>query len=276
MKYIDLSAVVKERFPRFGRIAPSFVLRFLEWIIVQDKMNAILSRNAGIEGTQFHKNVIEELNLKVEIEGLENLPEKSKCFFASNHPFGIADGLLLTKIVGEKYGKFKAIGNDAFILIPNLRPHIAMVNVYGQSSKDNVTQLQKLYDSETAITHFPAGEVSRLFSGKVQDHEWQKSFISKAISSKRDIVPFYFYGRNSLLFHTINLIRKILFIKANIELILLPRELFNKHGKTIRIKIGKPISYKSFDSTKNHFEWAQKVRSYVYSLKNNDINQISF
>lgn len=276
MKHIDLSASVKERFPRFGRIAPSFILRFLEWVIMQDRMNDMLDRFADTKGTEFHNKVIEDLNLKIEIEGLENLPENSKCFFAANHPFGVLDGMLLTKIVGDKYVNYKAIGNDAFMFVPNLRPYIAIVNVYGRSSRENVGELQKLYDSDMAITHFPAGEVSRLYKGKVQDREWQKSFIAKAVSSKRDIVPFCFSGRNSAFFYTVNILRRLLFIKANIELIFLPRELFKKQKKTIKVRIGKPISYKNFDSTHTHYEWAQKVRNYVYSLKNNNNNQLSF
>lgn len=277
MKYIDLSAAIKDRFPRFYRFAPRFVLRFLEWVIMQDRMNDILLRNEGVEGTEFHNNVIKELNLKIVIEGLENLPDNSKCIFASNHPYGIIDGMILTKTVGDKYGDFKAIGNDAFMLIPNLRPHIAMVNVYGQSSKESISELQRIYDSSIAITHFPAGEVSRWYRGfKSRDREWQKSFITKAISSQRDIIPFYFKGRNSIFFHLINIIRRIFFIKANIELILLPREVFNKYGRTIHVKIGKPISWKQFDTSCNHMQWAQKVRNYVYSLKNNNINTTSF
>ena len=278
MKYINLSAAVQERFPGFYTYAPRFVLRFLEWIISQKKLNSILTNNEGITGTRFHDNVIQELKLKIRIEGLENLPDHSKCFFAANHPFGIIDGMILTKTVGDKYGDFKSIGNDAFMLIPNLRPHIAIVNVYGHSSKENITELQKVYDSDIAITHFPAGEVSRWYKNnfKSQDREWQKSFISKAISSKRDIVPFYFYGRNSLFFHWVNIIRRIFFIKTNLELILLPREFFNKKGRTIHVKIGKPISWQQFDSSLTHAEWAQRVRSYVYSLKDSDINTSFF
>jgi hypothetical protein len=60
--------------------------------------------------------------------------------------------------------------------------------------------------------------------------------------------------------------RKIFRIKTNIELALLPRELFNKKGKTIRVKIGKPIPWQTFDKSHSHFEWAQIVKKQVYSL----------
>ena len=184
----------------------------------------------------------------------------------ANHPFGIIDGLTLTKTVIEKYGNFKAIGNESFNFVPNLRPYILLVNPYGKSSKTYVMELEKMYISEVPITHFPAGKVSRKYRSGVRDIEWQKSFITRAVSCQRDIVPFFFYGENSVLFYGVNRIRRMLGIKINLELILLPREMFLKRNQTIRFKIGKPISWKKFDSSLSHLEWAQEVRKYVYHL----------
>jgi putative hemolysin len=266
MKYIDIEKVLKESNTKAVANLPGFIVKILTKIIRQDEMNGILNKYIDSEGISFHKKIIEEFNLTVEVDGIDNLPENGKCFFASNHPFGVIDGLILTKIVGEKYGDFRAIGNDAFMFVPNLRPYIAMVNVYGRSSKENIAALQKIYDSSMPITHFPAGEVSRLYWGKVQDCKWQKSFITKAIASQRDIVPFYFHGRNSWLFHTVSLLRRLFFIKANIELILLPREMFKKKNKTIKVCIGKPVSYQEFNNSLTHQEWAQYMRTHIYSL----------
>ena len=61
-----------------------------------------------------------------------------------------------------------------------------------------------------------------------------KVFITKAVSYKRDIVPFYIYGRNSRFFYIISFVRRVLGIKSNIELIMLPREMFRKKNKTIK------------------------------------------
>jgi len=44
-------------------------------------------------------------------------------------------------------------------------------------------------------------------------------------------------------------------------------ELFNKRNKTIKVKIGEPISYQVFDKYKTHYEWAQFVKEQVYNLK---------
>lgn len=276
MKYIDISSSIKSSDSAFLKKLPAFVLRIIEKIIRQDEMNHILEKYKDSHGAEFQRSVVKEFNLKLEISGLENLPENGKCFFLANHPFGIIDGLLLTKTVIEKYGDFRAIGNEAFEYIPNLRPYIAVVNVYGTSSKSYVTQLEKVYQSDIAITHFPAGEVSRIYDGKIQDCAWQKSFISRAISCQRDIVPFYFHGKNSKLFYGINRMRKLFGINTNIELMLLPHEMFNKRNKTIRFTIGKPISWQKFDSTHTHVQWAQKVRGHVYSMAAENGSEIEF
>lgn len=269
VKYIDIVKIIGESDSELLNKLPGFVVKWIAKIVRQDELNLILGRYPDYIGVEFLIKIIEEFNLKLEIEGQENLPENGKCFFAANHPFGVIDGLVLTLTVSKKYGSLKAIANDAFMFVPQLHPLIAAVNVFERSSKEYVKALADIYNSEIPITHFPAGEVSRRYNGKVQDSAWQKSFITKAISSKRDIVPFYFCGRNSRLFYMVYMVRQLFGIKINIELLLLPREMFRKRNKTIKVKIGKPIRYQMFDESLSHRDWAQKVRSHVYKLGNN-------
>lgn len=245
---------------------PGFMITILEKIVRQDDMNRILTKYSDHVGVSFLPKILEEMNIKVEVDGLENLPESGKCFFVANHPFGIADGLVLTSIVSGKYGDFKAIGNDVFVLIPQLKPLIAAVNVFGKNHREYIVELDKVYHSEIPITHFPAGLVSRIKKFKVMDSEWQKSFISKSIECKRDIVPMYFHGRNSTLFYAVYLVRKTLGIKATLELALLPHEFFNKRNKTLRVTIGKPIKHDSFNKHESALKYAQLVKSRVYEL----------
>lgn len=266
IEYAKVSDYIEKSGSQAARRIPQFVIRIIEKIVCQEQMNASMARHHDKLGTDFLTAMITELNLTLAVEGIENLPEKGRCFFAANHPFGIVDGLVLTHIIAQKYGTLKAIGNDAFMYIPHLRPLIASVNVFGRNPKSYVKALGELYDSDTAITHFPAGEVSRRYQGKVQDCAWQKSFITKAISSKRDIVPFHFGGTNSRLFYFINGFRRFLGIKANLELLLLPREFFKKKNSTIKVRIGKPIPWGMLDASLAHADWAQKIRQHVYNL----------
>lgn len=266
MEYIDIAKILKESDSGVLRKLPSFVVGTLKRIIREKRINGILQKCEDIEGYDFLNKMLDEFNLKLQVTGKENLPETSRCIFAANHPFGILDGLVLTHTVSEKYGTLKAIGNDAFVFLKPLRPFIFAVNVFGINTKERIAALDELYASNTAITHFPAGEVSRKYNGRVQDCAWQKSFISKAIVHKRDIVPMHFQGTNSRLFYFVNGLRKFLGIKLTLELILLPHEMFNKQNRTIKVSIGKPIPYELFDKSFTHQQWADIVRSYTYTL----------
>ena len=267
MKYIDLEKHIENSDSAFLKKIPKFIVRLLIKLVRQEELNGIINRNAEYYGVDFIRKAFEEFNVKLEVEGLENLPDNGKCFFVANHPFGFMEGLALTTTVASKYGDLKAIGNDVYNMIPNLASVIAVVNVFGKNPRDYILALEEIYQSDVPITHFPSGEVSRVYRGRIQDCAWQKSFITKAISCKRCVVPFYFYGRNSLLFYSTGLLRRLLGIKMNIELALIPNELFWKKNKTIRLKIGKPIPPETFDKSKSHHEWAQWVREEVYALR---------
>ena len=267
-KYIDIEKAIRESNSKLLTRIPPFAVKWILSIVKQDKINHILNKYSGYSGKDFLDKIIEEFNVTIEVEGKENLPENGKCFFVANHPYGILDGLILTHIVSEKYGRLKAIANDAFMLIPQLHPFIAAVNVYDRSSKAYVKALDHTFAMDIPITHFPAGEVSRVYNKKIQDTVWQKSFIRKAIATDRAIVPIYFYGRNSILFYTIFSLRRLFHIKANLELMLLPREIFMKRNKTVKVIIGEPIPHQMFVNSTSHLDWAQNIRSRVYSLKN--------
>jgi len=276
MKYLDLEGVIQKSSSDLLKRLPKFIVKLIIKIVKQEEINQILTKHSNSIGVDFLPAMIKEFNLTLEIEGKENLPENGRCFFVANHPFGVIDGLVITHTIAEKYGNLKAIGNDAFMYIPHLRPLIAAVNAFGQNSKEYISALEDVFDSDTPITHFPAGEVSRVYSRKIQDCKWQKSMVTKSISKKRDIVPIHFYGRNSRLFYSIGLIRTMLRIKLNFELMLLPREMLLKRNQTIRVRIGKPIPYQRFDTSLSHWDWAQKLRKHVYDIGQYKTKDIAF
>lgn len=266
IKHINLAEALTRSNSKGLRCLPGIIVKVLEKFIYQDQINSVINKYIDFIGINFHPEVIREFNLKLDIRGIENMLDQSRCFFTANHPFGIIDGLILGYQVGRKYGDLRAIGNESFLWVPNLRPLIAAVNVFGNSSRDYIEALNEVYNSDVAIAHFPAGEVSRIYDGKIQDSPWQKSFVTKAISARRDVVPCYFAGSNSRLFYFWFRFRKLANIKTNLELALLPREMFKKRNKTIRLVIGKPIPYTRFDNSMTHHEWAQKVRQHVYKM----------
>jgi len=207
-------------------------------------------------------------DLNLELVNEENIPAEGRYIFASNHPLGGLDGICLSAIIGGRFdGKIRYLVNDLLLYLSNLRSIFVPINKHGAQGKKNAELIEKAYASDNQIITFPAGLCSRKQNGKIQDTEWKKSFIQKAVEYRRDIVPVFFEGRNSNFFYRLANMRKALGIKMNYEMIYLPDEMFKSKHKTYSIHFGKPIPWQTFDSSRKPAEWAEWVKEIVYNLK---------
>lgn len=265
-KIIDIEKEFKSSNSAFLRSLPSFVIRIIEKLIRQDEMNETIYRNREKTGIPFIKDVLAYWNVSVEVHGKGRVPENGRFVFAANHPVGGIDALSFFSVVGSLFPDVISPSNELLITIPNLRSLLLGLNVFGRNSKDTAGELNKLFESDNQILIFPAGEVSRRSHGSISDITWQKSFITKAVQYKRDIVPVFISGRNSNLFYNVARIRKMLGIKMYLETILLPREMMRQHNSTVTVVFGDIIPYQTFTREKTHPEWAQFVKDEVYKL----------
>ncbi|HOZ30306.1 MAG TPA: 1-acyl-sn-glycerol-3-phosphate acyltransferase [Bacteroidales bacterium] len=265
---IDVENVIRNKNPKLAKRIPRFVIKYLKRVIHQEEINTFLSENKGIIGLKFVDAVIEFMQLSSKIKGLENVPASGRFVFASNHPLGGLESMVLMKVVSEKFSEFKFVVNDILMELKPLADLFVPVNKHGKQSRESSNILNDVYASDKQVLFFPAGLVSRKIKGKIVDLPWQKSFVSKAVAYQRDIIPVYIEGKNSKFFYNLARIRKFLGIKANIEMLYLVDEMMKQRGRTIVITFGKPIPYSTFDKSKDYKEWADYLYQLAYSLKN--------
>ena len=263
---IDVEAVLKSKAPKTK--VPRFIVNFLRRIVHEKQFNKLFEDNYGIKNLDFIEKSLEMFGITSSIKGKENLPPKGeKYIFASNHPLGGLDGLAIGLLIGREYdGKVKLFTNDLLMYVEPLKELFIPVNKVGSQGKSHAESFRNFFDSDDHLITFPAGMCSRKVNGKIVDLEWKKSFISKAIQHKRDIVPIYFEGRNSGFFYNLSKYRKFFGIKLNVEMLFLPDEMFKQKGNHFTIKIGKPIPWQMFDKTKSQTQWAQWVKEIVYKI----------
>lgn len=265
---IDIKKVLAQKAPKVSRKIPGFIVDYLIRVVHQDEINEILTRYKDKDGVDFMRELIQYFDLTLDLRNEENIPSEGRYIFASNHPLGGLDGICLSAIIGSRFqGHIKYPVNDLLLYIPNLRSIFIPINKHGSQSKDNARVLEEAFASDNQIITFPAGLCSRKIKGKIQDLEWKKSFIQKAVQYQRDIVPVYFDGRNSHFFYNLARLRKALGIRMNYEMIYLPDEMFRCKHATFRIYFGKPIPWQTFDTSKKPAEWAAWVKDIVYKLK---------
>lgn len=265
---IDIKQVLRQKAPSAARKIPGFMVDYLIRTVHQDELNEILRRYHDKDGVAFMQELIGYFDLNLELVNEENIPAEGRYIFASNHPLGGLDGICLSAIIGGRFdGKIRYLVNDLLLYLSNLRSIFVPINKHGAQGKKNAELIEKAYASDNQIITFPAGLCSRKQNGKIQDTEWKKSFIQKAVEYRRDIVPVFFEGRNSNFFYRLANMRKALGIKMNYEMIYLPDEMFKSKHKTYSIHFGKPIPWQSFDSSRKSAEWAEWVKEIVYNLK---------
>ncbi len=266
--FLDINDVIARKNPGLLRIMPRFVLNYLKRIIHQDELNEIVRNNHNLYGLDFLDACLKGFGVKIIYQGMENIPPEGRWIVASNHPLGGLDGMALMWVVGKVRKDIVFPVNDLLMNISNLKGLFIPINKHG-SNAGYAKAIDDSFGSDKAMLFFPAGLCSRKQKDGICDLDWKKSFISKARTHKRDIIPCFINGRNSNWFYNLARLRNFLGIKANIEMVYLVDEMFKQRDKEIVITFGKPISYTIFDKKKTDVNWAQKLKSHVYSLEKN-------
>jgi len=269
---VNVREVFRNKNPRLAGLLPGFIFRYLEKIVHQEDVNSFLDRHGDKFGLDFVHAAIEEFDVKLSVKGIGDIPREGRYIFASNHPLGGFDGLLLMSVLDNRFDGLKVLVNDILMNIKNLHPVFIPINKHGKQGLEAARTLDETYRSDLQILTFPSGFVSRRIKGQIVDLIWKKNFISKSTQYQRDIVPVFVSGRNSEFFYRLGTIRRLIGIKANLEMFYLVDETFKHRHKSISIIFGNPISYHTFDKSRRSLEWARWVKEKVYAL--NGINSI--
>lgn len=264
-KFIDVSKVIAEKAPKLKKWMPKFVLVWLKQKLHEDEINQLMHELKDEYGLEFNKKGLEKFGAKIETVNSHHVPKTGGIIVAANHPLGGLDGMALIKAVGDVRKDVRFVVNDVLDNLKNYGDVFVGVNKISSTSARSLRVMENILNSEDAVIFFPAGLVSRKQKGQIKDLVWKKSFVTQAIDHKRQIVPVYIEGENSKFFYRFANIRKNIGIKANIEMLFLPDEMFKQKGQTIKIHFGKPFDSALLDNKKSHRAWAAHIKQYVYS-----------
>jgi len=201
-------------------------------------------------GPDFAASILKHVGVSYQLDAsqLDNIPIEGGFITVSNHHYGSIDGMILTDIIARKRPDYKILTTFLLARIPNLRDWFIPVNNLSAGDTRTVSGIR------AALGHigqgyplglFPAGEVAtwqkkdkRTAVGKkclMEDKPWAENMMKLIRRSKFPVVPIYFDGFNSTSFHLLGLIH------PRLRTVRLPHEMFNKKGRTVHVRIGKPI-----------------------------------
>jgi len=264
---LDVEQILYSKNPALKKAVPGFLIRYLKRIVHQDELNDFLKIAGHSRDAEFIKTGLDYFNIKYNVKGIENIPASGRFIFVSNHPLGGLDGLVFIYELSKHFKELKFPVNDILMNITNLSGIFVPINKHGGQDREAVRKIEEAYASDNQVLYFPAGLCSRKKKGIIRDLQWHKSFITKALQYKRDILPAYFSGRNSNFFYNLSNIRNFLGIKANIEMLYLADEMFKQKGKEIDLVFGSKIPWQTFDHSKSPVDWAAWVKEKSYELQ---------
>lgn len=262
---IDLGAVLHER--KATRCVPGFVVSWLKRLIRQDELNAMLQTVYPARGAEFCHAVLDHLGVSVSVSHEERLPaaDQRRVIYVSNHPLGGLDGMALIDWVTRRHGvEPRFVVNDLLMAVEPLREVFLPINKHGGQSRDAIAAIDRALADDRPVIIFPAGLCSRRRGGVVADLEWKKMFVLKARQTGRPILPLHFKGCNSSRFYRLANLRERVGIKLNVEMALLPGEIFKARGKAFEIVCGDPIDAAALAGDAQTV--AARIRQYVFNL----------
>lgn len=226
------------------------ITRFAFWVLGAEKANRIHRRRLHGNGPDFSDEILEDLGVSYEIlpEQLEHIPAEGGFFTVSNHHFGAVDGLILNAVVGRRRPDYKLLTTYFLSQIKGLNGWLIPVDNFksgGTKSIEGIKAALAHIKGGGALGLFPAGEVATwqkkenrtaLGNGRViEDKPWADNMVKLIQKSGLPVVPIYFDGTNSRLFHILGQIH------PGLRTLRLVREMVGAKGKNIKVRIGQPI-----------------------------------
>jgi 1-acyl-sn-glycerol-3-phosphate acyltransferase len=265
-KFIDVDKVLSEKAPGLKKWMPKFALSWLKRKLHEDDINTIMHELKDVYGIEFNNQGLDKLGAKIVSNNNHHIPKEGGVIFASNHPLGGLDGMAFVKTIAEVRPDIHFVVNDVLKNLKNYGDVFIGINKIKSTSATSLRTIESVLITDEAVGFFPAGLVSRKQDGKIMDLDWKKSFVTQAIDHKRMIVPVFIEGKNSNFFYNFANFRKRIGIKANIEMLFLPDEMFKQRDQTIKVHFSKAFDAASvLNKSKSHKQWADKIKEYIYS-----------
>jgi putative hemolysin len=238
-----LDTLIEERAPWLRRRGPLVTLArpLLHRVLWYDRTVKIGEALEPMPPADIMASLAEMIALHVEVTGLEHIPRQGPALVVSNHPTGIADGIVLWGALAKiRPDLFFFANADAIRVLPQLAALIAPV----EWRPEKRSHKQNRETMDYARSAFAAGRLAVLFpSGRLAKRRWwwldERPWLASGAMMARKfdlpVIPLHITARNSALFYLFDRIHPTL------RDITLFHEVLNKKHQRYRIALGPMI-----------------------------------
>src|ERR1700733_1126303 len=257
----------------FGQRLPAPVEGAIQKLLLLDRLNRLYEDVPGADNRLIADHPLALLNVHTQVSerDLALIPKQGPVVAVSNHPFGLIEGAILPSLFLSVRSDVKVMANHLLASMPETNGLCIFVDPYGgegaaranrKGLKDAIAWLKQ----GGLLTVFPAGEVSQLnFKERaITDPEWSHNVARLIRITGATVLPMYLLGANSALFHLLGCLH------PRVRTALLPHEFFNKHNRTIEVRVGSPITPAKIRAYQDDIALIRYLRHRTYLLQNRE------
>lgn len=225
-------------------------IRVLEQLAGRDYFAPIYERWRGEiipQGARVIRPMLDLIDVDLRIVARQwpvELVAQTPVVLIANHPFGILDGIAALALAEDLGRPFRVLINKDLLKVPELQPYSLPID-FDETREAHKTNLatreeaMRLSRQGTTIVVFPAGGVATAQKpfGRATDLPW-KPFAARLVQGARaTVIPVYFEGQCSRLFHLVS------HFSMTLRLSMLIHEFRRGVGRKLVAHIGEPIPF---------------------------------
>lgn len=264
--------------PRLSYVEPEqpllqrALISAVERLSGRERLQAVYDelKSEPFELSRFFDRALALADIDVQLDtppGGAGIPREGPVVFVANHPFGIVDGLILCRLAAQTRGDFRVLLHARLCQDADLAPYFLPVD-FMATAQARATNLQTrkaaaqtLREGGTLVI-FPGGGVATAPHGRgaAQEFPWSP-FVARLVHQNRAaVVPVYFHGQNSRLFHVASA------VSDSLRAALLLHEARNKIGRCFRVSVGRTIPYEALEPLRDRAALTRTLLARVAAL----------
>jgi len=223
----------------------------LSWLLGLRTYRLLYEQTRAPSDKPFETRVLEALDIQIMCSpgDLKSVPTRDPLVIAANHPHGALDGLALASVLRQIRPDVRILTNHLLSRIPELADLCFFVDPFGgpgscARSRAGLRAAHLWLRNGGALIVFPAGEVAhkRRLDGSYSDSPWLSTAGRLVLATGAQVVPAFIAGTNTRWFYAAGRIH------SSLRTALLARELLNKRGQHVAVRLGRPLLRRDFSA----------------------------
>jgi len=178
---------------------------------------------------------------RVTATGIENVPTTGPALVVTNHPTGIADGIILhDQLMQRRSDAFYYANSDILRVLPQFSDIIVPVEWREDKrtvskTRETMQLTRKALEAGRLGVIFPSGRLAKRRGLRLHERPWMASAAMIARKFELPVIPLHIRARNSAMFYTFDAIHPTL------RDITLFHETLNKDVQPYHLTFGRPL-----------------------------------